>query len=216
MEITADIYAWLTSIDILPFDTTNFRINENGNVELTQELSNQVKNGCFFKGLFNKINDMLNSLYGNIFKVDEKVQNLDDINDNAIKLINWNIIVEFIASYYGINLDSDYKTMIIAGDQLTFDDFFEKLYEFYISLEDKIKKKKSTSGVVPKDKSVVEKVNERFKKDFNEDYERRNKKINDYYNNNVNNHGDVDVENNNNNEASVSNLHANLNNKSKL
>jgi hypothetical protein len=188
INLTADIYAWLVSIEVLDFNTTNLIINEDGDIKLDNQLSDRIKNGCFFKNLFIKFNSLLNILYGNIFRLDEKLENLEDFNDNQVKLKNWNIIAEFASSYYGIKIDSDYKTLLIAVDQITFKDLFQKMYDFYLNLEEKVKRKKELGEAVPKDKTVIEKVNDRFNKDFNEGY----------LNNNHNNHNNNNNNNNNN------------------
>lgn len=179
MEISADIYAWLTSIEALDFNTNNFTINDEGNVKLDIETTNKIHNGSFLRDVFVKLNELLNNLYGNIFKLDEKLENLENINDNAIKLKNWGLIIEFIGSYYGIKVDNDYKTLLVATDQLTFTDLFKRLYDFHLTLEEKVKRKRELEEKgVPKEKSIVERVNEKFAKEFNEDLTYDNLKVN--------------------------------------
>lgn len=167
MEISADIYAWLVSIDVLNLTNYNFVVNEQGNINLDKITSNSIYSGCFFKPIFNKTNQLLNNLFGNVFKLDEKIEGIENSIDNSIKLKNWTLILEFIGSYYGIKVDSDYKALLVANDIPCFNDLFDKLYNFYLSLEEKVKKKKTE---FPVDRSVVDKVNDYFNKDFNEKF----------------------------------------------
>jgi hypothetical protein len=137
-EITAEIYAWLTSIDLFDI-TSNFNINEKGNVELDQRTSNKVANGIFFKELFIKLNEMLNQFYGNIYKNDPKLYDLIDDDNPHTRIKNWDILAETLKNYYGIILDSNFKTLLVALDNDTFMDLFNRLMKFYIELEEKVK-----------------------------------------------------------------------------
>src|SRR4051794_4865121 len=110
IEITADVYAWLTSIDMFENDdleqdqtTTiaNFSINEKGNVLLEEKFQKKIKSGTFFIKLFEKMNQMLNNLYGNIYKIDDRVSNIIEDNSAQIKLKNFDIILDIVKNYYG-------------------------------------------------------------------------------------------------------------------
>ena len=97
LEITADIYAWLASINIFQPDekdsrnslVTNFQINENGNITLEEKFQKKIKTGTIFSKLFQNINSLLNQLYGNIYKDDERMSNIIEENTPQIKLKNF-------------------------------------------------------------------------------------------------------------------------------
>ena len=154
LEIPPDIYAWLVSIDILddstydkskeeenkinyphypnlPASVANFSFNENGTVQLSPQVIKTILTGFFFPNLFSKLNLMMNEIYGNIYKNDESL--LQVINDETpqVKLHNWELILESIKNYYGIIFDNDFKTLLVAGDNTTFNDLFQKLYSFF-------------------------------------------------------------------------------------
>ena len=141
MEVTADLYAWLTSIELFDL-TTNFSINEKGNVIIEKVFADKIKNGTFFIPLFEKLNEMLNATYGNVYKIDEKIYQLGDSSILQIRLKNWGVIKDFVKNYYGIDLNDDEKTLIIAEDNETLISFFNKLFHIYSSLDERIKNEK--------------------------------------------------------------------------
>ena len=167
LEIPPDIYAWLVSIDILddstydkskaeenkinypqypnlPASVANFSFNENGTIQLSSQVIKTILTGFFFPNLFSKLNLMMNEIYGNIYKNDESL--LQIINDETpqVKLHNWELILESIKNYYGIIFDNDFKTLLVAGDNTTFNDLFQKLYSFFLELQNRIEKENET------------------------------------------------------------------------
>jgi hypothetical protein len=201
IELTADIYAWLISIDMFEPDSdndydfltsstnnknsiSNFTINEKGNVLIEKAFSNKIFTGTFFPKLFLKLNSLLNNVYGNIYKTDERLHNIieekNSINSPILRLRNFEVILEIAKNYYGIVLDKDSTTLLVAGDLTTFCNFFERLYEFYIDLESKIPVKvKTKERKVETKKSNIEKLKnfnkERIILDDNHDSKHGNK-----------------------------------------
>ena len=198
MEISPEIYAWLVSIDILddsvydkekdinnktnfpqypnlPASVANFEFGENGNIKLSQTVTNQILTGIFFPKLFNKFNVLMNQLYGNIYQNDETLSQIVDNEQAQIKLHNWELILESLKNYYGIAFDENFKTLLIAGDMNSFNSLFEKLYSFFCELKSRIEKQDETKLLKEnKQKSEVpdfakEKLGELPKIRFNED-----------------------------------------------
>jgi hypothetical protein len=116
------------------------------------------------------MNQLLNELYGNIYKLDDKIKNIIDDIDAQVRLKNWSILLDLVKNYYGLKLDDDYKTLLLAEDNSTFIDFFIKLYELYIQLENKVnnnKNNKIESDLLnDNNKSIIDKVNERYSLNF--------------------------------------------------
>ena len=198
MELSAEIYAWLVSIDILddsvydkqkdinnklnypqypnlPASVANFEFGENGNIKLSQTVTRQITIGSFFPKLFSKINVLMNELYGKIYKDDETLSQIVDNGQAHIKLHNWDLIIQSLKNYYGITFEDDFKTLLIAGDMDSFKILFEKLYTFYCELKSRIEKELNTKSLKEnKQKEAVplyeqEKLGELPKIRFNED-----------------------------------------------
>ena len=167
MELSPEIYAWLVSIDILddsvydkekeinnknnfpqypnlPASVANFEFGENGNIKLSQTVTNQIIIGNFFPKLFSKINILMNQLYGNIYQNDETLSQIVDNDQPQIKLHNWELILQSLKNYYGISFDDNFKTLLIAGDMNSFNILFEKLYSFFCELKSRIEKEGET------------------------------------------------------------------------
>ena len=167
MELSPEIYAWLVSIDILddsvydkekeinnknnfpqypnlPASVANFEFGENGNIKLSQTVTNQIIIGNFFPKLFSKINILMNQLYGNIYQNDETLSQIVDNDQPQIKLHNWELILQSLKNYYGISFDDNFKTLLIAGDMNSFNTLFEKLYSFFCELKSRIEKEGET------------------------------------------------------------------------
>ena len=198
MELSPEIYAWLVSIDILddsiydkekeinnktnfpqypnlPASVANFEFGENGNIKLSQVVTKQILVGNFFPKLFNKINILMNQLYGNIYQNDETLYQIVDNDQPQIKLHNWEIILDSLKNYYGISFEENFKTLLIAGDMSSFNGLFEKLYSFYCELKSRIDKKEETQSLKenkqkgPISDGAKEKLEELPKIRFNED-----------------------------------------------
>lgn len=197
LELPADIYAWLISIDVLddstydteaaksnkdlfpnypnlPASVANFSFNENGTVSLNKKLTKSIFTGEFFVSVFSKMNLLMNSLYGNIYKNDETLNNVINDDNPKIKLKNWELILESIKNYYGIIFDSDFKTLLIAGDIKTFNELFQRLYTFYNELQARIDKENETKNLDKKPNIELpvfdnDKTRELPKVRFNED-----------------------------------------------
>lgn len=167
MYIAAEIYAWLTSIEIFKV-SDNYKIDDQGNVLLDKKAIFDIQNGFLISKIIYKINLLLNEIYGNIFKLDEKLQNMENKNDNVIKLKNWSIISEYLTTYYGIKIDNDTKTLLVANDEETYNELFNHIYSFYISLEEKLKSKNNNKYIKEdaklNEKSAIDKINERLNK----------------------------------------------------
>lgn len=167
MELSPEIYAWLVSIDILddsvydkekdinnknnfpqypnlPASVANFEFSENGNIKLNKTVTNQIIIGSFFPKLFNKVNVLMNQLYGNIYQNDETLSQIVDNEQPQIKLHNWELILQSLKNYYGISFDDNFKTLLIAGDMNSFNTLFEKLYTFFCELKSRIEKQDET------------------------------------------------------------------------
>ena len=198
MEISPEIYAWLVSIDILddsiydkekeinnksnfpqypnlPASVANFEFGEDGNIKLSQTVTKQILIGNFFPKLFNKINALMNQLYGNIYQNDENLSHIVDNDQPQIKLHNWELILDSIKNYYGISFEENFKTLLIAGDMISFNTLFEKLYLFFCELKSRIEKQEETKLLKEnKQKEEIhdfskEKLGELPKIRFNED-----------------------------------------------
>ena len=179
LEIPPEIYAWLVSIDILddstfdkskaienklkypqypnlPSSVANFSFNENGTIKLNEEVLKTILTGFFFPNLFSKFNLMMNEIYGNIYKNDESLMQVINNETPQIKLHNWDLILESIKNYYGIIFDNNFKTLLIAGDNTTFNELFQKLYSFFIELQNRIEKENETKFLKENDQKNLE------------------------------------------------------------
>ena len=170
LALSPDIYAWLVSIDVLddslydpnkeksntikfpqypnlPASVVNFSFNENGSVNLSKDVNQSILTGYFFLNIFSKFNILMNEIYGNIYKHDQTLNQVINNETPQIKLHNWEVILESIKNYYGIIFDENFKTLLVAGDNTTFNELFQKLYTFYLDLQSRIEKENQEKNV---------------------------------------------------------------------
>ena len=199
LALSPDIYAWLVSIDVLddslydpnkeklntikfpqypnlPASVVNFSFNENGSVNLSKDVNQSILTGYFFLNIFSKFNILMNEIYGNIYKHDQTLNQVINNDTPQIKLHNWEVILESIKNYYGIIFDENFKTLLVAGDNTTFNELFQKLYTFYLDLQSRIEKENETKFLKENKQTKLEnpvfdndKTKELPKVRFNED-----------------------------------------------
>jgi hypothetical protein len=199
LALSPDIYAWLVSIDVLddslydpnkeklntikfpqypnlPASVVNFSFNENGSVNLSKDVNQSILTGYFFLNIFSKFNILMNEIYGNIYKHDQTLNQVINNETPQIKLHNWEVILESIKNYYGIIFDENFKTLLVAGDNTTFNELFQKLYTFYLDLQSRIEKENETKFLKENKQTKLEnpvfdndKTKELPKVRFNED-----------------------------------------------
>ena len=133
MEVTPEIYAWFSSLNIVnPFlsleddNINNFKIPENiANLMLTGKYMDLILNDL--QEAFNKVNQI---------KIDvmSKLKDLMDVKEgnnyipNNIKSHNWSIIFD-ILQQFGINLNNSDLEKILQGDKTTFQKILTEIYD---------------------------------------------------------------------------------------
>lgn len=114
--------------------------NVNETIVLSREITSQMENGII-------VGRYLQHITGNTGK-DNKLDQLKETNTAPAKLFNWNIILKE-AEIAGLEIDADYKGLIMAGDSEMISDLLKQISDLsgdkgaYNSNE-KIEKKTAT------------------------------------------------------------------------
>lgn len=119
MEVTPELYAWLTSMNIIDC-VKSLRSQENA-FQIPQKTINALMGGKYMDKILLSLEDSYNKFYKlklnytanlvNIKPIDEN----DEYISNSVKYFNWNLINESLA-HFGLNYTSENIEAITSGD----------------------------------------------------------------------------------------------------
>lgn len=121
MELPNDLYQWLQNAKVLSEDDVKSQQNEK--VTLEKNASQQIEMGLKMPQLLAYLSQR------NKLETINKIPELDSLKDSstaAARLFNWNTIVKAI-DLYGIKIDDDSKSLIVAGDHQMLSDLLNQL-----------------------------------------------------------------------------------------
>ncbi|OMJ71022.1 hypothetical protein SteCoe_30868 [Stentor coeruleus] len=124
MEVTQDIANWLKEAKIIEKE---LNIQENGKYLIPDELAIPLENGLNFTPLIKRLYQILNKLDREMTPMPE-LNSLKEVKTPAAKLYNWKVLIKSL-ELFGIQIDPDSRSLIIAGDRDIVVEVLKKMYE---------------------------------------------------------------------------------------
>ena len=136
MEVTPEIYAWLTSLNI--FDPFQSLSDDNDNNFLIPEKTlNLMIGGKYMDIILKNLQDAYNQFYkvkmdyiSNITQL-KPIQDDQDYISNSIKYSNWKIITE-ILNHFGLSYSEEDINLLVNNDKEQLIKIITKIYNLYI------------------------------------------------------------------------------------
>ena len=121
MEVTPEMYAWLTDLNIInPF--SSLKSDVVGNFVVPEKTITLMLGGKYFDIILKTLQSAYNKFYKLKLNYLEKLEQLKDIADdqdyisNSVKYANWHLINEML-NQFGISYSEDQINQIINGDR---------------------------------------------------------------------------------------------------
>ncbi|OMJ69095.1 hypothetical protein SteCoe_33282 [Stentor coeruleus] len=129
MEVTESLLTWLHESNVLKHPP----IHENRKLYIHELDAQAFECGLRFVPLISRVIKAVNNSDRIPTPVPE-INSLKDTNSSAAKLYNWNILIKALESI-DVNVDSDMKALIIAGDRPLVADILKAIYLAEITLK---------------------------------------------------------------------------------
>ena len=212
MEVTPEIYAWFTSLNIInPF--LSYDEDPMNNFILPEKTTNLLFGGKYFDIILKHLQDSYNKCFNVkmdfIFKLKElkQISEDEDYISNSIKNSNWSLIFETLKKF-GINYVEEDLDKIINGDTEFLSKVLTKIYELNTDYLKKAneKKAKGKKMYLSSNKNQTEfDKNSKFSNNINDENieeeeiktEENNNNIEEEQNNDENINNDYEEEENN-------------------
>lgn len=135
MEVTPEIYAWLSSINVI--DPLKSLSEDLDNIFVVPENTLKLMFGGKYMDLILKnLQESYNQFYkvnmdyiGNITQL-KQIQEDEEYISNSIKYANWQIIVE-ILNHFGLSYSEDDINLLVNNDKDELKKIITKIYELY-------------------------------------------------------------------------------------
>lgn len=122
MEVTNEIYAWLTELNILNAEKTLI-MKKGGMVFVDEDLTNKFLNGFFIDKILYELEDLYNKFYKIKLNYTKKLDDIKILQENAKNSRNdrnlrnaiWKIVSQ-VTENFGIELNEDHIKNISNGD----------------------------------------------------------------------------------------------------
>ena len=133
MEVTPEIYAWLTSLNIIdPFKSLSEDLNNN--FIIPEKTLNLFFGGKYMDIILNKLQEAYNQFYKIKLDYISTISQLKPIEDNqeyisnSIKYANWTIINEILA-HFGLTYSEEEINLIVSNNKEQLYKIIENIYE---------------------------------------------------------------------------------------
>lgn len=123
MEISAELYNWLCSAGVAE---SGMSPDENSLIKLEEKDAEMLENGLNFTPLIKRLNKVINHLEREQTPMPE-INTLKEVKTPASKLYNWKILSTALENF-GLVIDSDTRSLIIAGDRDMVVDVLQQIY----------------------------------------------------------------------------------------
>ena len=159
MEVTPEMYAWLTSLNIInPFlGLENYPVN---NFQIPEKTVKVLLGGKYMDIIINHLQDSYNKFYNVKSDFTSRLQELKDVNEdqeyisNSVKYSNWNLIMDILKKL-GLNFSEDDINKLVEGDKKLLLDVLNKIYELNSQLlKDANLKKKNNKKNTNNNKNI--------------------------------------------------------------
>lgn len=124
MKVSAQIYNWLTKAKVV---RNQIESDEENKYVLDEETSNLLENGLEFAKLIKRLNMIQNRLDREVTPMPE-INSLSEVKSPASKLYNWKILSTALDEF-GIKVDPDSRSLIIAGDREIVIEILKQIYQ---------------------------------------------------------------------------------------
>ena len=121
MEVTPEMYAWLTDLNIInPF--SSLKSDVVGNFVVPEKTITLMLGGKYFDIILKTLQSAYNKFYKLKLNYLEKLENLKDISEdqdyisNSVKYSNWHLINDML-NQFGISYSEDQINQLINGDR---------------------------------------------------------------------------------------------------
>ena len=135
MEVTPEIFAWLTSLNILdPFRSLSEDITNN--FAIPEKTLNLLFGGKYFDIILKNLQEAYNLFYK--VKIDytynitqlKPIKEEEEYISNSIKYANWQIIIE-ILSHFGLSYSEDEINLLVNNDKEQLNKILSKIYALF-------------------------------------------------------------------------------------
>ena len=133
MEVSPEIYAWLSNLDILnPFNTVNN--DQPFSFIIPERIIQQFIGGKYMDIVLKNLQDSYEKLYNLELNYIENINQLEKIDENkeyipnSVKYNNWHIINDCLSNF-GLNYKEEVIIKIINGDKNQLLEILKRIYE---------------------------------------------------------------------------------------
>jgi len=122
MEVTPELYAWLTDLNILSAEKT-IKLKKDGKVFVDEEIVNNFLNGYYIDKILHELENLYNKFYKIKLTYTEKLIDIKILQDNIKNNKNdkntrnaiWKIISQ-VTENFGIELNEEHIKKLTNGD----------------------------------------------------------------------------------------------------
>ena len=131
MEISPEIFAWLSTLEIIdPFDTMK---SPDTKFIIPDKIYKLMMGGHYIGLMLKNLQENYNKFYSLDLNLIEDLKSLKPVDDenkisNSLKYYNWNILFE-IMNHFGFNLNKEDINLIINDDKDYLNKILNKIYE---------------------------------------------------------------------------------------
>ena len=131
MEISPEIFAWLSTLEIIdPFDTMK---SPDTKFIIPDKIYKLMMGGHYIGLMLKNLQENYNKFYSLDLNLIEDLKSLKPVDDenkisNSLKYYNWNILFE-ILNHFGFNLNKEDINLLINDDKDYLNKILNKIYE---------------------------------------------------------------------------------------
>ena len=137
MEVTPEMYAWLSSQKVIdPFESFKTDIENLNNFKINQRTIDLLIGGKYMDNILKSLQDAYNKFYNLNLDYIENLNQMKEINENeeyisnSIKYTNWHMIKESL-NHFGLKYPDETINNIINGDKEILMKVLTEIYELY-------------------------------------------------------------------------------------
>ena len=131
MEISPEIFAWLSTLEIIdPFDTMK---SPDTKFIIPDKIYKLMMGGHYIGLMLKNLQEYYNKFYSLDLNLIEDLKSLKPVDDenkisNSLKYYNWNILFE-ILNHFGFNLNKEDINLLINDDKDYLNKILNNIYE---------------------------------------------------------------------------------------
>lgn len=150
MEVTPELYAWLTELNILTAEKT-IKMKKDGKVYVDEDIVNDFLNGFYIDKILYELENLYNKFYKIKLTYTQKLDEIKNFHDKTKNNTNdrntrnaiWKIISQ-VTENFGIELNEDHIKKLSNGDS---DALFYLLNSIYTLSGELLKRSPDKKGI---------------------------------------------------------------------